>query len=99
VGTRSCSFSERVHHRATAYSQRGRDLWGEKKGALFRMIALATGRTLTNQPMNQSDAWRMIRRRSHATGINTRITSKFSFGLIYLSVESRGSKFGADSQK
>jgi len=49
------------------------NLWDEKKAPLFRTITAAPGRPLTDQPMSQSDAWRMIRRRSNTAGIETEI--------------------------
>lgn len=49
------------------------NLWDDKKGPLFRTITVAPGRPLTDQPMSQPDAWRMIRRRSNAAGIETAI--------------------------
>ncbi len=48
-------------------------IWDDKKGPLFRTITIARGRPLTDQPMSQSDAWRMIRRRAKAAGIETAI--------------------------
>jgi len=41
----------------------------DKKGFLFRTSPGHNGTVLTEQPMNQADAWRMIRRRAVAVGI------------------------------
>ncbi len=50
------------------------DLWDQKKGPLFRtMTSGAVGRPLSLEPLAQSNAWRMIRRRSRAAGIETTI--------------------------
>jgi len=50
------------------------DLWDQKKGPLFRtMTSGAAGRPLSLEPMAQSNAWRMIRRRAKAAGIETAI--------------------------
>jgi site-specific recombinase XerD len=40
-----------------------------RKGCLFRTCPGHTGAVLTDQPMSQPDAWRMIRRRAVAAGI------------------------------
>lgn len=48
-------------------------IWDDKKTPIFRTITVGTGRPLTDQPMRQSDAWRMIRRRARAAGIETEI--------------------------
>lgn len=48
-------------------------LWEQKKNPIFRTITNTTGRPLTEQPMTQADAWRMIRRRAIAAGIETGI--------------------------
>jgi site-specific recombinase XerD len=45
---------------------------GDAKGYLFRTTRSKTG-TLTGNPMTQSDVYRMIRRRTFATGIKTRV--------------------------
>lgn len=50
------------------------DLWEQKKGPIFRTFTSgAVGRPLSLDPMAQSNAWRMIRRRSKAAGIETEI--------------------------
>lgn len=41
----------------------------DRKGYLFRTSPRHTATVLTDQPMNQPDAWRMIRRRALAAGI------------------------------
>jgi site-specific recombinase XerD len=41
----------------------------DRKGFLFRTSPRHAATVLTEQPMNQADAWRMIRRRAGATGI------------------------------
>lgn len=41
----------------------------DKKGYLFRTSPRHTATALTDQPMSQPDAWRMIRRRAAAVGI------------------------------
>jgi site-specific recombinase XerD len=48
-------------------------LWEQKKTPLFRTISVAPGRPLTADPLDQSNAWRMIRRRARAAGIETEI--------------------------
>jgi integrase len=48
-------------------------IWDDKKGPLFRTFRVAPGRPLTRNPMAQADAWRMIRRRAAAAGIDTAI--------------------------
>src|ERR1700738_1369361 len=45
----------------------------DRKGFLFRTSPGHTATVLTEQPMNQVDAWRMIRRRAAAAGIHTPI--------------------------
>jgi site-specific recombinase XerD len=47
-------------------------LAGDKKGVLFRTLQGRTGQ-LSDRPMSQPDAWRMIDRRASAAGIHTRI--------------------------
>jgi integrase len=49
------------------------ELWDQKKTPLFRTISVGPGRPLTAEPLDQSNAWRMIRRRAHAAGIETEI--------------------------
>jgi hypothetical protein len=41
----------------------------DRKGWLFRTSPRHNATVLTEQPMNQADAWRMIRRRAAAPGI------------------------------
>jgi len=41
----------------------------DRKGFLFRTSPRHTASVLTEQPMTQADAWRMIRRRAAAAGI------------------------------
>ncbi len=45
----------------------------DRKGWLFRTSPRHTGWALTEQPMAQADAWRMIRRRAQAVGIHAPI--------------------------
>jgi site-specific recombinase XerD len=45
----------------------------DRKGFLFRTSPRHSATVLTQQPMGQSDAWRMIRRRAVAAGINAPI--------------------------
>jgi site-specific recombinase XerD len=45
----------------------------ERKGWLFRTAKGWKGTTLADQPMDQSDAWRMVRRRAVAAGIKAPI--------------------------
>ena len=45
----------------------------DRKGWLFRTSPRHTATVLTEQPMAQADAWRMIRRRAAATGIHAPI--------------------------
>ena len=45
----------------------------DRKGWLFRTSPRHNATVLTEQPMNQADAWRMIRRRAVAAGIMTPI--------------------------
>ncbi len=49
------------------------DIAEDRKGILFRTSPRHTATVLTEQPMNQADAWRMIRRRAVAAGIMTPI--------------------------
>jgi integrase len=53
-----------------AYCETAR-LWDQKKSPLFRTITNTAGRPLTQLPMRQADAWRMIRRRARGAGIET----------------------------
>jgi integrase len=41
----------------------------DRRGWLFRMARGHNGTTLSDKPMSQPDAWRMIRRRASAAGI------------------------------
>lgn len=50
----------------------GAQLQADPKGWLFRTVAGRSGR-LTERPMSQADAWRMIRRRAEAAGVQTKI--------------------------
>jgi integrase len=45
----------------------------DRKGWLFRTARRHNGSTLSDKPMSQPDAWRMIRRRAAAAGIATEI--------------------------
>ena len=45
----------------------------DRKGFLFRTSRGHNATVLSEQPMNQSDAWRMIRRRAVAAGIHAPI--------------------------
>ena len=45
----------------------------DRKGFLFRTSRGHTGTALSEQPMMQPDAWRMIRRRAAAAGIHAPI--------------------------
>jgi site-specific recombinase XerD len=45
----------------------------DRKGFLFRTSRGHTARALSEKPMAQSDAWRMIRRRAAAAGVNASI--------------------------
>ena len=45
----------------------------DRKGWLFRTSAGHNGSSLSNKPMSQPDAWRMIRRRAAAAGIAAEI--------------------------
>jgi len=65
-----------VHHTLEEYLDAYLDtaaLRGDPKGPLFRSLALGTGRPLSDRPLAQSEAWRMIRRRAKNAGINTKI--------------------------
>lgn len=65
-----------VHHTLEQYLDAyldAADLRGQLKGPLFRSLALGTGRPLSNRPLAQSEAWRLVRRRAIAAGINTKI--------------------------
>ena len=63
------------HHNLEAYLQaylEGAGLDGDDKLPLFRTALGRTGE-LSDRPMTQSDAWRMIRRRAAGAGISTKI--------------------------
>jgi integrase len=63
------------HHNLDEYLHAyitGAGLDGDGKGALFRSAIGRTG-TLSDHPMSQADAYRMIRRRAAAAGIATKI--------------------------
>jgi integrase len=49
------------------------DIAEDHKGWLFRTSPRHNAKMLTNHPMNQKDAWRMIRRRGAAAGIKEKI--------------------------
>jgi len=63
------------HHNLEAYLHaylEGADLAGDSRGYVFRTSRGRSGR-LSNEPMSQPDAYRMIARRARAAGIRTRI--------------------------
>jgi site-specific recombinase XerD len=63
------------HHNLETYLQdyiEAAGLAGDREGALFRTAYRRTG-TLTNHPMTQSDAWRMLQRRAREAGIPTAV--------------------------
>lgn len=63
------------HHNLETYLHAyidGAELAGDDKDYLFRTAQGRTG-ILSERPMTQSDAWRMIRRRAAAAGISTKI--------------------------
>jgi site-specific recombinase XerD len=63
------------HHNLDTYLHayiEGVGIAGDEKGYLFRTAMGRTGE-LSDRPMSQSDAWRMIRRRAAAAGISTKI--------------------------
>lgn len=66
-----------AHHTLEEYLDAYLDAAGirdQKKGPLFRtMTSGAVGRPLSLEPLKQSNAWRMIRRRAKAAGIKTAI--------------------------
>jgi integrase/recombinase XerD len=64
-----------AHHNLDEYIEtyiKVAGLEGDPKGFLFRTVAGKTGR-LTPLPLSQADAYRMIRRRAKAAGIQTKI--------------------------
>lgn len=63
------------HHNLEAYLVayiEGCGLQHDPKGFLFRTVGRGTGQ-LTDQPLQQSNAWAMVERRRQAAGIGTRI--------------------------
>jgi integrase/recombinase XerD len=63
------------HHTLEAFLHayiEGAGLGGDPKGFLFRSAPRRTG-VLTDRPLSQADAWRMIRRRALAAGIPTQV--------------------------
>jgi len=63
------------HHNLETYLQdyiEGAGLACDREGALFRTSYRRTG-ALTDRPMTQSDAWRMLQRRARATGVPTAV--------------------------
>jgi site-specific recombinase XerD len=63
------------HHNLDAYLHayvEGVGIGNDEQGHLFRTALGRTGE-LSDRPMTQSDAWRMIRRRARAAGIGTKI--------------------------
>jgi site-specific recombinase XerD len=65
-----------AHHKAEEYLDAYLTAAGiaeDKKGPLFRTITTAPGRPLSERPMHQVDAWRMVRRRARAAEIDTPI--------------------------
>ena len=64
-----------AHHNLDTYIEgyiKVASLQDDPKGFLFRTVAGETGR-LTPLPLSQADAYRMIRRRAKAAGIQTKI--------------------------
>jgi len=64
-----------AHHNLDEYFEAYKKVAGlqdDPKGLLFRTVAAKTGR-LTALPLSQADAYRMIRRRAKAAGIETKI--------------------------
>lgn len=64
------------HHTLDEYLDAYLDAAGIRntpKGPLFRTAARAPGRPLSENRMEQSEAWRMIRRRAKAAGLKTQI--------------------------
>lgn len=65
-----------AHHKAEEYLDAYLEAAGirdQVKGPLFRTVASKAGLSLTDSPMHQVDAWRMVRRRALAAGIATPI--------------------------
>jgi len=63
------------HHNLETYLQdyiEAAGLAGDREGALFRTSYRRTG-ILTDRPMTQSDAWRMLQRRARDAGIPTAV--------------------------
>ena len=64
-----------AHHNLDEYIEtyiKVAGLEGDPKGFLFRTVAGKTGR-LTTLPLSQADAYRMVRRRAKAAGVQTKI--------------------------
>jgi site-specific recombinase XerD len=64
-----------AHHNLDEYLEayiKVAQLEGDSKGFLFRTVAGKTG-MLTTLPLSQADAYRMVRRRAKAAGIQTKI--------------------------
>ena len=70
------------HHTMPCHHARAEVLWAyidaagigeDRKGFLFRTSRGHTATVLSEQPMTQPDAWRMIRRRAAAAGIAAEI--------------------------
>ena len=61
----------------------------DRKGWLFRTSRAPSGSNLSDQPMTQSDVWRMIRRRALAGGIRVPI-GDYSFYTTVLVVDKAG---------
>src|SRR5277367_7155979 len=62
------------HHNLETYLQdylEAAGIAGDREGALFRTTVRRTG-VLTDRPMSQSDAWRMLQRRACEAGIPRR---------------------------
>lgn len=62
-----------LHDLLEAYLD-GAGIRSDSKGCLFRTIAGRTGQ-LTDKPVSQSDAWKMLQRRAAAAGIRTKLTN------------------------
>ncbi len=63
------------HHNLETYLQdyiEAAGLAGDREGPLFRTTVRRTG-VLTDRPMTQSDAWRMVQRRARDAGIPTAV--------------------------
>jgi len=65
------------HHNLETYLQdyiEAAGVAGDREGPLFRATIRRTG-VLTDRPMSQSDAWRMVQRRARDAGIRTAVCS------------------------